>query len=88
MRGLAMNMKKQRNLVKYNKMEKTKGKISRKTKLGDVIRINEKAAEVLFSKGLSCIGCPMATQETIEQGCKAHGMNNKEIDELLNKINK
>jgi hypothetical protein len=34
------------------------------------------------------MGCPMAMEETVEQGCKAHGMSDKEIDELLKKVNK
>ena len=68
--------------------EKNKKKISKNTKLGDVIGINEKAAEVLFANGLACVGCPMAMAETIEEGCKAHGMNEKQIDDLLKKINK
>lgn len=61
-------------------------KITRKTKLKDMIG-NEKAVEILFESGLSCIGCPMAMHETLEEGCKAHGMNDKEIGELVNKLN-
>lgn len=49
---------------------------------------NEKAVEVLMDSGMGCIGCPMAMQETIEEGCKAHGMSNKDIDKLIEKLNK
>jgi len=63
-------------------------KITRKTKLSEILRINQNAAEVLFKKGLSCIGCPMAMQETLEEGCMAHGMSKKEIDELIERLNK
>ncbi len=62
-------------------------KITPKTKLKDLIG-NEKVAEILFESGLSCIGCPMAMQETIQQGCLAHGMDKKEIDELIKRLNK
>ncbi len=62
-------------------------KITGKTKLNDLIE-NERAIEILFDSGMSCIGCPMAMQETIGQGCKAHGMNKKEIEELIEKLNK
>lgn len=65
-----------------------KTKITRKTKLSELLEKNEDAAEVLFEAGLGCIGCPMAMQETVEQGCLAHGMNKKEIDELIKKLNK
>lgn len=74
--------------MKTSKESNSKKKISRNTKLGEILKINESAAEHLFERGLSCIGCPMAMEETLEQGCKAHGMNEKEIEDLLKKINK
>jgi len=64
-----------------------KKKITRKTKLGKILEINSDAAEILFKKGLSCIGCPMAMQETLEEGCQAHGMSKKEIDKLIERLN-
>lgn len=63
-------------------------KITKKTKLSELIKENPKAAEILFGQGLSCIGCPMAMQETLEQGCLAHGMSKKDIDELIKRLNK
>lgn len=63
-------------------------KITRKTKLLEIMQKNEKAAEILFESGMHCVGCGMAAQENLEDGCKAHGMNEKEIDELLKKLNK
>ncbi len=62
-------------------------KITKKTKLSEVMG-NEKVVEILFESGLGCIGCPMAMQETIEEGCRAHGMSNEDIDKLLTKLNK
>ena len=62
-------------------------KITRKSKLKDIME-DQKAVEILFEAGLSCIGCPMAMQETLEEGCLAHGMNAKEIDELIGRLNK
>jgi hybrid cluster-associated redox disulfide protein len=62
-------------------------KITKKTKLSEVMG-NEKAVEILFESGLSCMGCPMAMQETIEEGCMSHGMKSKEIDKLIEKLNK
>ena len=64
-----------------------KEKITKKTKLGELLRKNEKAAEILFESGMHCIGCSMAMDETIEQGCMAHGMNEKEINEMIEKLN-
>lgn len=63
-------------------------KITKKTRIGEILEKNPKAAEALFKAGLMCIGCPMAQQETLEQGCRAHVMNKKQIDELIKKLNK
>jgi len=63
-------------------------KITKTTKLSEVMKINPDAAETLFESGLGCIGCSMATEETVEQGCLAHGMTPKQINELIKKLNK
>ena len=62
-------------------------KITKKTKINSLLGKNQKAAEILFEAGMTCIGCPMAMQETVEQGCLAHGMTKKEIDELIKRLN-
>ncbi len=63
-------------------------KITRKAKMSKIISTNPEATEILFEAGLNCIGCPMAMQETLEEACKVHRMRNKEIDKLVNKLNK
>lgn len=63
-------------------------KITPKIRLSKLIKEKPDVAEILFEAGLSCVGCPMAMQETLEQGCLAHGMNKKEIDELIRTLNK
>lgn len=62
-------------------------KITKKTKLSEILNMNPKSAEILFEAGMSCVGCPMAMQETIEQGCLAHGMDKKEINKLVERLN-
>jgi hybrid cluster-associated redox disulfide protein len=73
-------------------MEKQKGKISKKTTFAQLLNQHPDVAEILFEKGMHCIGCPMAMQETLEQGAIAHGINAdklvKEINEKLDKIEK
>lgn len=61
-------------------------KITKETKLSEVMQ-NRKAVELLIGKGISCLGCPMAMQETIEDGCLSHGMTKKEIEELIKRMN-
>lgn len=45
-------------------------------------------ATVLSAAGLHCIGCHASGSETIKEGCLAHGLNEKEIDNLIIDINK
>jgi len=62
-------------------------KVTRKTKINNLLRKKPEAAEILFEAGLTCVGCPMAANETIEQGCLAHGMIKKDIDGLIKNVN-
>ncbi len=62
-------------------------KITKDTRISEVVQSKPEAIELLFKAGMGCIGCPMAQMETIEQGCKAHDMSDKEIQELVEKIN-
>jgi len=63
-------------------------KITGKTKLSKLLESNPDAAEILFEQGMHCVGCAMAADETLEEGCKAHGMTKKKIDDLIKKLNK
>ncbi len=62
-------------------------KITKKMKFSEILELKPEAGEILFEAGMMCFGCPMASQETLEEGCKAHGMTKKEIDEIVKKLN-
>jgi len=64
-----------------------KKKITKNTKLGEIMKINPEAGMILFEYGLHCIGCGLASMETLEQGCLAHGMSKKEIQEIIDRLN-
>ncbi len=72
-------------------MKKTKStkkeKISLNTMLGEIASNYPKAAEILMQHGLHCIGCGVSAFETLEQGAKAHGMDDAEIKKMLKEIN-
>jgi hybrid cluster-associated redox disulfide protein len=91
--GGKMVVKKQNNKTsKIQKKEikkpiKNEKKITRKTLIGDAVREHPKVAAIMFEYGLHCIGCVVSTMETIEQGCSAHGLSDKQIDEMVKKIN-
>jgi len=56
--------------------------------MSEILQKNSEKAEILFEAGMHCLGCPMAQQESLEQGCLAHGMSKKEIEELIKELNK
>ena len=58
-------------------------KVTKEMTIGEVIRQNEKSAEVLMNFGMGCVGCPSAQAETLEEACMVHGL---EIDDLLSKL--
>lgn len=62
-------------------------KVTKKTKLAELIKY-PKAIEILQGSGMHCIGCMLASQESIEEGMKAHGMSDKEIETIIKEINK
>lgn len=58
--------------------------ITRDMTIGKIINSNEKAADILMSLGMGCLGCPSAAMESLEQACIVHGLD---IDEVLDKLN-
>jgi hybrid cluster-associated redox disulfide protein len=71
------------------KKQKTKQEqlITKGMMLGELVDRFPEAAMMLAIKGMHCVGCGMAGSETIEQGCKAHGMSDEEIDKLIREMN-
>lgn len=68
------------------KKSKTKkeNKISKNMSFAEIMQKNPEAAEIFMEKGMHCIGCPMAMQESLEQGALAHGLDADEIVKELN----
>jgi len=63
-------------------------KITKNTIMSEILQKNPEKAEILFEAGMYCLSCPMSQQETLEQGCLAHGISKKEIEELVEELNK
>jgi hybrid cluster-associated redox disulfide protein len=62
-------------------------KITKKMKFSEILDLKPEAGEILFESGMMCFGCPMASMETLEEGCNAHGLSKKEIEEIVKRIN-
>jgi len=71
-------------------MTKTKKKqlITKNMAISEVIARYPDTIPVLMRTGMHCIGCPMAMQETLEEGLAAHGLDVKKIIDELNKVAK
>ncbi len=63
-------------------------KVNKDTLIDNAIKENPALAEDFFKMGMMCIGCPMSASETIEQGCQAHGMTDKQISKFVDLLNK
>ena len=67
-------------------------KITRDMSFGDMFNNfpeqQNQIAEVLSSAGLRCLGCAAASFESIEEGLRAHGIDEAEIDAMIQKLNK
>ncbi len=62
-----------------------KKEITKDMTFAEAIKLHPKSVEVFLKHGMTCVGCPMAIQETIEQGALAHGIEPKKLIEELNK---
>ena len=68
------NSKKERNM-----------EITRETVIGEIVESCPEAMPAFMEIGMHCIGCAMASGETVEQACAAHGVDPDEFLEYLKK---
>ena len=61
-------------------------KINKDMTFAQVMQMSPEVATVLRKYNLGCIGCMGAQNESLEQGCRAHGIDVDEIVKDLNKI--
>jgi hybrid cluster-associated redox disulfide protein len=61
--------------------------VSKETVIKDILVADMGAAQYLLQAGMHCIGCPSAQAETLEEAAQVHGMDDAEIDVLVDDIN-
>ena len=49
----------------------------------EILRQDEGLANILLASGMHCLGCAMASGETLEQACAVHGVDPDEFIEEL-----
>lgn len=62
-------------------------KVTKDSNLAEVVYKNPEAAEVLIDYGLHCVECIASAYDTVEAGAKVHGLSDKEIDEMVERVN-
>ncbi len=58
--------------------------ITKAMPIGDVVRQHPETIEVFSKHGLHCIGCAVASFESIEEGAVAHGIDTEALIADLN----
>jgi len=56
--------------------------------VGDIVKRYPETMEVMTSYGLHCVGCHVSQFESLEDGCRGHGMTEEVCKELIAAINK
>ena len=62
--------------------------IDKDTAIEDLIEENPEMNDVLYEYGLYCGNCFAAGWDTLEEGAKMHGLEDDEIEELIQELNK
>ena len=58
--------------------------ITKDTLISDILKIAPNSAPLFHSIGMHCLGCAMASGETLEEACAVHGVD---VDEFLEELN-
>ena len=56
------------------------------TLIGDLVLFHPETAELLFSIGLHCLGCPSSGVETVSDAADVHGLDTEKLVSQLNDI--
>jgi hybrid cluster-associated redox disulfide protein len=59
-------------------------KVTKDMPISDVLKMDVASAPIFLEFGMHCIGCPMASAESIEAASAAHGID---ADALVKKLN-
>ncbi len=58
--------------------------VTKEMTIREVLTLNQGTARIMMGFGLHCLGCPHATQESLEEAGMVHGIN---VDELIHQLN-
>ena len=58
--------------------------INKEMTFAEVLQIDQQTAPIFLKYGMSCIGCPIGSMESLEMGAAAHGVP---VESLLKDLN-
>ncbi len=58
--------------------------ITKDTVIAEILNVAPDTAPLFLEMGMHCLGCVMASGETVGEACEVHGVN---ADEFITKIN-
>lgn len=61
--------------------------INKTMTIGEIVQKSPEAVQIMTSRGLHCVGCHVASWESLEEGCRGHGLGDDVIDAIVNEIN-
>ena len=61
-------------------------KITEDMTIGGILKTSPKALVVLQNYGLGCADCALNTMETLEEGAKAHGLSDDDIQKMVRSL--
>ncbi len=59
-------------------------RVTKDTKIGELLQIDSNIAPVLLNIGMHCLGCPSSQMETIEEAAMVHGIDPDDLVEDIN----
>lgn len=65
--------------------ETKKENITKDMIIGDILKNHPELVGTMLEHGMQCIGCHVASWETLEQAASGHGID---VDNLLKELNK
>jgi len=61
--------------------------ITKFDRVNTIMEESPRAAELLTEYGIHCVGCFFSEEDTLETGGQLHGMDDSEVDEMIEEIN-
>lgn len=58
--------------------------VNKNMTIQQVLQTDAGLADILMASGMHCLGCVMASGETLEQACAVHGID---VDALIGRLN-